>query len=211
MKTRIVFLSDTHSNWVKVPDGDILVFAGDMTCSKNTTSNLREFRGFQIFLRGLTHKHKIIVAGNHDSFIYNFEKSARDELKDYIYLQDEATEVLGIKFYGLPWTPEFCNWSFMLPAWGEKLKEKYEKIPEDTDILITHGPPFGILDINNYGTHCGCELLLERVEKTKPKIHCFGHIHNGHGVKQGRDTLFMNASICDDWNNKVYEPIVIDW
>jgi hypothetical protein len=124
-------------------------------------------------------------------------------------LWDDEDQQLVI--YGTPWQPEFFNWAFNLPR-GEKLKEKWDMIPVDTDILITHGPPFGKLDYVRYGNeNVGCEELMKRVEEIKPKIHVFGHIHEGYGYVFDGNTHYINASVLNDRYEYRNKPVNVIW
>lgn len=193
---RFIALSDTHG-WHRkmvVPDGDVLLFAGDM-CGPG---KLEEVEKFGDWLRGLPHKHKVIIAGNHD---WPFEKEphlAREALgNDLIYLQDESVVCDGVKIYGSPWQPEFCRWAFNLKR-GQALRDVWSKIPNDTEILLTHGPPMGILDRTFEQRPVGCEDLRHRLlSLPNLKLHVFGHIHEAYGRRQEGDRLYLNASICD--------------
>ena len=103
----------------------------------------------------------------------------------------------------------FYDWAFNLPR-GKALAKVWAKIPDDTDVLITHGPPYGILDKTERGEHCGCQDLLERIKVIQLKLHIFGHIHEGYGMFQDESTTFVNGSVCDaDYNPRnaaqVYE------
>lgn len=132
-------------------------------------------------------------------------------------LRDSSIEIEGVKFYGTPWQPEFCNWAFNLPR-GEPLKEKWAAIPEDTQVLITHGPPMNILDevdrldykaCEYFAEHVGCWDLKKRIEDLKLlKLHVFGHIHKGYGKTEEGPTTFINASICNEEYNPVNVPFV---
>ena len=132
---------------------------------------------------------------------------------DCVYLEDESLTIEDpefsrpIKFYGSPWQPEFCNWAFNTPR--HEMYIHWEKIPSDTDILITHGGPEEILDINNQGEVCGCASLRHYVDNIKPLIHVFGHIHEGYGVLTRNGTTFVNASTCTRLNIPLNKPIVI--
>lgn len=203
---RIVFISDTHlQHAFTVPDGDVLVHCGDFTMK----GSAGEIQGFDEWLQELPHKYKVVIAGNHDIGFEECPEAAQRLLKTPIYLQDSSITIEGVKFYGSPWQPWFYDWAFNLPR-GPALAAKWDLIPSDVDVLITHGPPSGILDVNLHGEHCGCEDLLGAVKRIKPKIHAFGHIHYGHGVVRVENTLFINASICNErylpWQN----PIVVD-
>jgi len=193
---RIVIISDTHGfhNKISIPYGDVFIHAGDF-CNFGT---FNEARKFAIWLNELPHKYKIIIAGNHDIII---EKDS--EVSGLIfggiaeYLQDSGTEIKGIKFYGCPYQPEFNNWAFNLPRKSKRLKNKWDKICDDVDILITHTPPFGILDKNYKSEHCGCELLRERIEEIQPKIHIFGHVHENYGMTKYNNSTYINASFLN--------------
>jgi Icc-related predicted phosphoesterase len=223
---RIVCISDTHSkhNSVKIPQGDILIHAGDLTSVgyehevKNFVHWFQNINGFE---------DKIFIAGNHDlsfetkpDWFYNYINEENLTQSDCVYLEDSELIITDpdfsgkLKIYGSPWQPEFMNWGFNLPRNGEELKQKWNKIPEDTDILITHGPPQTILDTAGWphnSTLLGCELLLERVNLIKPKIHVFGHIHGSNGYYFNGHTHFINACQLNEQYKNTNKPIVFDW
>lgn len=170
------------------------------------------------------HKYKVLIAGNHDLTLdtkhsrWNpvcsrliIERSIHQG--EFVYLEDGVKEIAGLKFYGSPYTRTYFDWAFMESE--EQLAERWKKIPDDTDILVTHGPPKGILDshISREGhrrEELGSPSLLERVNVVKPKLHVFGHIHGTNGVVEKDGTIFVNAALMDSANNLVYKPIVID-
>ena len=210
---RIVAISDTHSRHNQIsalPAGDILIHAGDAT-NKGT---LAEIVAFNQWLGTLPYQHKIFVAGNHD---FLFEKSpeiARTLMTNAHYLLDEAVVIAGFKFYGSPWQPRFFDWAFNLNR-GEQLRHKWSQIPDDTDVLITHGPPHGILDGAPRGGSgifeaVGCEELLPAVLHRKPRAHIFGHIHAGYGQREQDGIQFINASTCNEQYHPVNPPLVFD-
>ena len=170
---RLVCISDTHNrtDGLVIPDGDVLIHAGDF-CGHGVD---HEVEGFGQFLSALPHKYKIVVAGNHDWPFYRSDSAyIREFKKEFIYLEDSETTIDGVKFYGSPWQPEFFNWAFNLPR-GETIARKWREVPTDTDILITHGPPFGILDFLPNGVSVGCEdLAAEVLYRVQPKVHVFG-------------------------------------
>ncbi len=125
------------------------------------------------------------------------------------YLRDGAVTIEGVAFYGSPWQPAFLGWAFNLDR-GEALAAKWRAIPDDTDVLITHGPPAGIGDLCSNGDHAGCSDLLARVREVKPRYHLFGHIHEGYGVYPEGETTFVNASICTASYQPTQAPIVVD-
>jgi Icc-related predicted phosphoesterase len=187
----LVLMSDTHGlhDEVTVPPGDILLHAGDFT----EVGGFEEVERFNDFLGRLPHPHKIIIAGNHDMCFEDEPERARRLITNAIYLQDQAVEVEGIKFYGSPWQPWFFDWAFNLPR-GIDLERKWAMIPENTDVLITHGPPHGIGDANWLGEKVGCQDLRERLRQVRPRLHVFGHIHEARGMWEIDATTFVNAS-----------------
>ena len=208
---RIVCISDTHNchDQINVPDGDILIHAGDAT----TVGNLEQIVFFDHWFSSQPHKYKIFIAGNHDWLFEtdnNFARSLLD--KSIIYLQDSFVEIEGLKIYGSPWQPRFYDWAFNLMR-GAEIAEKWKLIPNDTDILITHGPPHGILDEvprKYFVENTGCEELRKVVETIKPKLHIFGHIHCGYGQTEQFGVKFVNASNCDEEYNPTQPPIIVE-
>ena len=192
---------------MEVPAGDMIIHAGDMS-GTGTASQLEDF--FDWFRR-LPHRHKVLIAGNHDWLFELNNDRARELAQGVVYLQDEAMVIEGLKIYGTPWQPWFMDWAFNLQR-GPALKSKWDLIPADTDILVTHGPPRGIGDKTDAGELAGCDDLLQAVLRIQPKIHVYGHIHEGYGVYRREDTstVFINASICDSAYNPINEPVVLD-
>jgi len=191
---KIIAFSDTHTlhQNVEIPDGDLLIFAGDMSVCKTS----QDVAGFNSFLRTLPHTHKIVVGGNHDHLLASSPELGQELLQDAIYLQDSFTIINGIKIYGSPWQPTFntkaCD-AFALPR-GNEIRKKWDLIPDDTDILITHSPPCGIMDEDGGVSH-GCSDLLERVLQIQPRIHIFGHIHNHNGITSIGKIRFINCNV----------------
>ncbi|EMP56432.1 metallophosphoesterase [Marinobacter santoriniensis NKSG1] len=212
---RIVCISDTHSRHEEiehVPEGDVLVHAGDCL-AYGSLSNLQDF---DAWLGTLPHRHKIFVAGNHDTCFEDEPGLARKTVTNATYLEDSGVEIEGFKFWGSPWTPRFFDWAFNAKR-GPQLFEKWQKIPLDTDVLITHGPPKGILDTvttRDGKQQVGCNDLLRRLSELKSlKAHIFGHIHGGYGTEvQGssRKIRFVNASICTEQYEASNHPIIFD-
>jgi Icc-related predicted phosphoesterase len=203
-------ISDTHVRHHKLTDnligGDLLIHCGDVS----STGNKGEILYFLEWFSELPYRYKVFIAGNHD-FFFEREKVSSLNLLSYnnlFYLNDMAITIEGLKIYGSPYQPWFHNWAFNLPRNGEELEHKWSMIPDDTDILITHGPPFGILDktIRN-NENAGCELLRKRVDDIKPLIHTFGHIHEGYGELQTRNTLFINGSNLNEMYQYTNKPI----
>jgi len=206
----IVCISDTHNKLKKisVPDGDILIHAGDAT----GTGSLQELLRFNKEIGLLPHPVKIFVPGNHDIECENNHSFIKNTILTNIthYLVDSVVEIEGHKIYGSPWQPEFCDWAFNLPR-GPLLKQKWDKIPDDTDILITHGPPYGTLDVAPGGDMVGCEELAARVlDIDSLKTHIFGHIHDCYGVVEKNGVRFVNASSCNENYQPTNPPLVFD-
>lgn len=212
---RVVLMSDTHGHQVEVPEGDLLIHSGDFTIYGRRLEIIK----FGNWMRGLPHRYKVVVAGNHDIMFEKDPSAARMYLgpmgrDKLIYLQDSGVEIEGLHLWGSPWTPRFYDWAFNLGR-GEALRRKWGFIPDDTDILVTHGPPFGILDLTSAyktrpGEHVGCEELLKVVSQIKPKLHTFGHIHPSYGVLEKGGTTYINACICDSLYDPVNKPVVVD-
>ena len=212
---RIICLSDTHNlhEQLTIPDGDILIHAGDAT----TAGTVEEIILFNEWFAALPHKYKIFVAGNHDWLFETNNSRARKLLDDsIIYLQDSFAEVENLKIYGAPWQPRFFNWAFNLQR-GAEIAEKWKLIPDDIDILITHGPPHKILDEvprKYFVENTGCEELGKKVEEVsksnKLKLHVFGHIHCGYGRAEKFGVKFVNAANCDEAYAPTGAPVVID-
>lgn len=211
---KVVMIADTHGQHRKlnVPDGDILIHAGDSMTSGN---NYRELTDLNDWFGELPHKYKILIAGNHD-FLFEKIDDCRKLITNAVYLQDEEIVIDGLKIYGSPWQPEFYNWAFNLPR-GAELAEKWAKIPDDTDILVTHGPPYGYQDWvprwgkseGKYDGNVGCDDLLTRVKEIKPLLHVFGHIHCAAGYVETPETIFVNAAVVDEGYRVKHNPTVI--
>jgi Icc-related predicted phosphoesterase len=204
---KIVLLSDTHGwhDQLTVPPGDLLIHAGDF----GRRGTLEELRAFNDFLGRLPHPQKIFVAGNRD---YSFERQpeeSRKILTRAVYLQDEEISVDGLRIYGSPWQPPFMNTAFNLPR-GAPLREKWALIPSGIDVLVTHTPPFGIGDRTAGGESVGDRDLLEAVRKIKPRLHVFGHVHEGYGRYTEEKILFVNASVTDASMQLAHTAIVCD-
>lgn len=199
---RVVCLSDTHGlhDEVTVPDGDLLLHSGDV-CNHGTKG---EFKRFIAWLGELPHPQKVFIAGNHDRVLEKHRRYVRHWVKHGTYLFDQSVVVNGLKIYGSPWQPSYHNWAFNLDR-GRHMAAVWEKIPEDTDILLTHTPPAGILDDG-----IGCADLTERLAKLNLRLHLFGHSHVGYGTKRVGSTTFVNAAICDPDYRPSRSPIILD-
>uniref|UniRef100_A0A914ULV5 Calcineurin-like phosphoesterase domain-containing protein n=1 Tax=Plectus sambesii TaxID=2011161 RepID=A0A914ULV5_9BILA len=227
---RFVCISDTHSMLDKIlnkiPPGDVLIHAGDFTYGGGVT----EVEKFNEQLGRTQHQHRIVISGNHEDIFSDggkiYDKNSpkdgptkkiqpRDLLTNCTYLEDESVTIYGIKIYGSPWQPRFGGRAFSLLR-GKQLMEKWARIPTDTDVLVTHGPPVGHGDLSFYGMtgkRAGCVDLLNVVEqRVKPAFHIFGHIHEGYGLtSNNQGTVFINASTCNAKYRPVNDPIIFDF
>lgn len=210
---KILHISDTHGfhSLLDIPnDIDIIIHSGDFSNYKDQYKNEPEMRGFINWYSALNIKHKILIAGNHDSYVFHnkiaFKLLCKE--KNIIYLENESAVIEGIHIYGTPYTPTFGDWYFMKAR--DKLYNVWQAIPEETDILVVHGPPKGILDLsyNHQGKleFCGCKSLKTRITKELNLKYCLsGHIHNNEDVINAGtmklsncDTIFSNGSVVTD-------------
>ena len=205
-KTKIVIISDTHGmhRKVKIPDGDILLHCGDAL----NHGTLNELPDFNNWLGELPHKHKIIIAGNHDAIFSDMPTIAKEMLTNAVYLEDSFVTVAGLKIYGSPWTRHWGYWSFMESE--ERLKERWKLIPNDVDILMTHGPAFELLDEVPSGENTGSPSLLKVIERIRPKLFESGHIHNSYGETTYGGITIVNAAICTEAYKPINKPIVVE-
>lgn len=222
----ITCISDLHGYYPALDGGDLLIIAGDL----NARDKKNEYDDFRTWIAKQNYKKIIVIAGNHDGLIENGMKRKTDDplhpnhlVHPAHYLCDSGCEFEGLKIWGSPWTPKFYNWHFM-KARGEDIKKMWDLIPQDIDILITHGPPFGVLDETVEGNFVGCEELKLALRRIQPKLHIFGHIHESYGkchkvweypVTHGlsneelvpNQTMFINASYVNEHYNPVNNPI----
>ena len=209
---KVICISDTHCKHgfiPNLPEGDMIICAGDIS----SRGYPWEIENFLYWFNSLDYKYKILIAGNHDFYFESNKKEAKKMLKKYptvIYLENSQKIIEGIKIYGSPVQPTFFNWAFNVDR-GEPIKQIWQKIPKDTDILITHGPAFGHGDYVYFDNkHVGCVDLLKKIEQIKPKFCIAGHIHNGHGVTKNEHTTFINASVVNEEYEIAYEPIIFE-
>ena len=211
---KITFISDTHGQHRKfrLPGGDLLIHSGDFMTSGKIQSELANFCEW---FKEQEYSHKILIAGNHDVLLEKPRTGfLAQALRGITYLQDSSVEVQGLQIYGSPWQPKFKDWAFNLPRCSDELREKWRQIPDNVDILVTHGPPQGHLDYSGPPYNeplLGCELLRFRVDQIRPKIHVFGHIHGSHGYKFHEGTHFINASVLNEQYSPVNNPVNAIW
>mmetsp|Transcript_14871 Transcript_14871/g.32353 ORF Transcript_14871/g.32353 Transcript_14871/m.32353 type:complete len:409 (-) Transcript_14871:201-1427(-) len=227
---RVVCMSDTHGyhRSISVPGGDILLHGGDFTnygepeMVEDVCSYFNELQQSGIVRR------VFCIAGNHEltfqperycrvwkNFLHGRRRepydaaAARAALKHCTYLEDEGVSVGGVKLYGSPWQPYFYDWAFNCHR--TDIGDKWDLIPSDTDILATHGPPLGRGDVSSGGQRVGCVELMRAVQtRVKPRLHVFGHIHEGYGVSYDGDTLYVNASNVGQNYKSHHSCIVVD-
>jgi Icc-related predicted phosphoesterase len=203
----IVAISDTHGMHAAmeqaVPDGDVLIHAGDF-CGRGRAGEVRDFAAW---IGALPHRHKIVTPGNHDSPVENDAATFREVFaaQGIRLLINETVEIEGFRFFGSPYTPTFLNWHFMRDR-GPAIRAEWETIPDDADVVVTHGPAYGHGDLappwrGEPPRHVGCLELLNRLRSVRPRLHVFGHIHDGYGVTISDEipgTTFVNASVCTE-------------
>lgn len=208
---RIWHISDTHCllDKVQVPENiDIVIHSGDATNVRDEFRNEPEMRRFIERYAAMDIPVKVFVGGNHDGSLQRGLIRKEDfESQGIHYLYNETIEVNGLKIWGSPISPTFGDWSFGMSR--AKIGRLWDTIPNDTDIVVVHGPPLGVLDVtnrrDNLKEQVGCRSLLKRVLDIQPKAVLFGHIHNckdvyNAGTKQiaGLDTIFSNGSCVHD-------------
>lgn len=209
---KLVIVSDTHNKLqtLQIPKGEILIHCGDLTMGG--TQKECETELAVLWKLKSRFQRIILVAGNHDWLAQNRPSLFRElcTKNGVDYLCDEAVVMGGLKFYGSPHQPRYFDWAFNLNR-GRDIREKWDLIPVDTDVLVTHGPPFGVLDYSEYGKmRAGCEDLLEVVQRIKPAIHCFGHLHASYGMVERGGTTFLNAAVLNDRYDVARQPWVVN-
>jgi len=207
---KLVCISDTHGDHqqVTVPAGDVLIHAGDVTAHGTE----RDLQDFLKWFGSQPHQHKLFVAGNHDLFLENSPKrtQALADRAGVVWLNDSGTLIDGGHFWGSPITLRFHDWSFMRNP-GADIQRHWEKLPDNTDVLITHGPPHGILDrvqrADGSEERTGCPQLLAKILEVQPKLHVFGHIHEEYGVDLKHDIDFLNVSTMNQFYRIAQQPV----
>ena len=230
---KIVFISDTHSQHHglgELPRGDVLIHAGDFTDKR--PPRVEEYKDFVDWFSAQPHRHKILISGNRDNLM-DTETTLKHDVKssfwmkqvqEYVkgdrrikYLEDELYEIKmsedkSIKIYGSPWTALYGKpgKGFQIPR--TELGAKWTKIPRGVDILVTHMPPHGVLDQNTGKVKAGCpDLAAAVMDRIKPRIHVFGHIHESAGVSKIGDTLFINAASKIPKSKLLNKPLIVDY
>jgi len=202
---RIVLISDTHElhREIDVPDGDILIHAGDFSMMSRSAAAIQDFDDW---LGEQPHRFKVVVPGNHE---FAFVDPARRGLVANAHLLiNDNIDVMGLRIWGSP-TTQLLGAAFGRPSALQR-RALYSQIPADTDVLITHGAPYGILD-RAPGTphHEGCRELLDAVVRVKPKLHVFGHVHSCYGLAENDHTTFVNAALLGRDGGIEQPPVVL--
>lgn len=224
---RICAISDMHGNLPKIPPCDLLLIGGDICPTYNHQLWFQELwlkTNFRAWRYEQPANHVIYVAGNHDFYlekqVCNRVDQAMLSNPTYLkYLQDESVTCEGLKIWGSPWQRPFFDWAFNLPE--EELAKKWELIPEGTDIVLLHGPPYGYGDYvpRTYtdngdeipgGEHVGSLSLLKRIAKIKPRAVIYGHVHCGRGRWKLDTTELINATLVNEKYQMVHEPYVLE-
>lgn len=206
---KLTCIADTHNKHeeVNIPEGDILIHAGDFT----DAGTLRECRAFLKWFSSQPHKYKILVSGNHDFYLEKLNKGEiRDLIPDNIhYLNNSAISIGNLNIWGSPVTPGEGNWAFRKGR-GTKIAQYWNKIPKNTNILITHTPPYGIMDQLDDKSHIGCEELKKKLSSLKLKAHIFGHLHGNYGIARKNGVQFINCSVLDNRYRALHPAISIE-
>lgn len=187
----IVMISDTHTmhREIEVPPGGLFIHAGDFTMDSRSAEALTDFNDW---LGELPHAFRVVVPGNHDVALQ--DPARRQLITNAKLLVNEGVEIMGLKIWGSPATP-LLREAVGVPSERDRI-DLYSRIPNDTDILITHGPPYGVLDqAPGSEEHQGCRQLLAAVRRVQPMMHVFGHVHGGYGTFNTPETLFVNAAL----------------
>ena len=193
---RILHISDTHGKHhllKNLPRADVIIHSGDTSFS-DTENEVLEFLNWFF---GLDYPHNIFVAGNHDDCLQG--EKIEDLPENCHYLCYSGVEIEGVKFWGVP---------LFMPD-QKRIKQLTTQIPDNTGVLISHSPPYGILDLEN-NTNRGCPDLLQAVLKIKPTYHLFGHIHSAYGIEKSDHTAFVNSSLMNEMNELRNKPSLLE-
>lgn len=206
---KFVAISDTHGEHrnLILPKGDVIIHAGDF-CGYGKDGEVYDFLDWYATLDFET---KILIGGNHDFFAAEQSKEFNKILpREITYLNDSGISIKGVMVWGSPVQPDLEGWAFGKKR-GREMKKYWDLIPDDVEILVTHTPPYGILDKSRQGVSLGCEELTKRLEILQVKIHIFGHIHHSYGQLKDKKTKFINASNINSSKGLVNEPITFEY
>lgn len=217
---RVVCYSDFHGNLPdEMPEGDLLLYAGDFCPTlSHHLGYQRQYVGsdWSTWLQAQPYDDIVGIAGNHDFIAEEDPEVVRSA--PWTYLCDESVEVGGFLIHGAPWSARFYDWAFMRD--DVDLAERWAQIPDETNILLVHGPPYGFGDFvfppasirrQEPASHKGSRTLMARIGQLKNlQLVVFGHIHEGAGTGWFRDIQLVNASRLDAHYRPVHEPTVLD-
>ena len=204
---KCVLISDSHGyhrqGYGTLPECDLLIHAGDFT----VRGERDEVEDFVTWLQEQPAKEIVVVPGNHDLQIETWLDLFHGTRIHFLLSQ--SVEIEGVKIHGSPWTPWFRDWAYNFPKDDPDFARKaWSLSPDDTEILVTHGPPAGILD----GPKLGCAALRERIRQLPNlRLHVFGHIHEGYGMHEEDGVTFLNASFVNSSRKPVNKPWMVEW
>lgn len=206
---KIIHLSDTHGYEpdITLEKCDIAIHSGDADLV-----SLSGLIRFCKWFKKQNARYKIYVAGNHDFYLETMASYSKTIFKEHgiIYLENNLIQIENVIIYGSPYTPRFGNWAFMRER-GNDISKIWEQIPENIDILVTHGGPMGILDIaQRTKEHVGCDDLKRFIKNIKPKFHLFGHLHENYGIVKDDNTVYVNSALITDGYVLNHEPHIIE-
>ena len=205
---KITVISDTHNQHAELGRlrGDVLIHCGDMLDLFNRSADdlqrVDDWFGEQQFDLILC------TGGNHDILLEQLVAGGIEPFANATYLQDRKYVHAGVTFYGAPWIPGLSGHAFYRS--DSELRDKWSQIPDDTDVLLTHTPPFAVLDVSSRGSALGCRHLAAAVADVRPKVHCFGHVHHSAGSVASKGTVFVNASSVDSQIDLVHPPFELE-
>lgn len=210
---KITAISDTHTyhDQIKIEPCDILIHSGDFSFR----GGYQETIDFLKWIEKQPAKHRIWGSGNHDFMGQNEKTLFKGLIEEYAptstYLEHEGINIEGLSIWLNPFTPTYYDWAFMADPGSSKMLSSLSIIPSNLDILITHGPAYGILDLTKNGERVGCQDLLNELERIRPRYHIFGHIHESAGQLFVDGTTHINASILDENYKVKNSPIILDF
>lgn len=206
-KKKLVLISDTHGQHeqVKIPKCDFLICSGDVTTEREGFTQLATFFDW---MKRQPATHCVFCFGNHDGVGADDMTACKKLAEDFgVTLLAESLAIIdGVSLWGSAYTVDFCSWFFMKPA--SQMHEIWSLCPEKVDVLVTHGPARGILDLTYGGVHAGCVALRNTIDRLQPVLHVFGHIHEQRGVANRYGTVCVNASINEVLARKIHKPVV---
>ena len=205
---KIVVISDTHGQHETLGEleGDVLIHCGDFCLDQRDAE--ADIASLDAWFARQRFRLIVCTGGNHDFEVEARRARGETVFRHAVCLQDEGVSLDGVKFHGAPWTPELSAWAHFKSE--RDLREAWSRIPDDTDVLISHTPPSGTLDQNSRGKRCGCPLLRERVDQVRPWLHCFGHIHASAGMVRGEATTSINAAVVNSQYRIARPPFIVD-